>query len=405
MRRQVLGFTVHTLTDPDAVQRVLLDNAGNYEKPRIVKRLLAPLAGRGLVSADGGLWRDQRRIVAPTFAPGAVARLAPLIAGIVDAHSAAWPRGPAVIDMAAEATQATLTVIVQALFSGDPRLTSAEASAHIRAALNATAAARLAALLGFPMPGFTRTIRAGRRGIVYLRQTLEAIVRERGVGGGPDDFLGGVIRALAAQYPPEEALELAADNAGTFYLAGHETTANAVAWSLYLLSEDQDAQERARGEALAALAGDPAALPEGAPWLRQVLEEAMRLYPPAPRFDREAAGEDLLCGERIRRGDIVTVMPWLMHRRPALWRDPDVFDPERFSPEAKARLHRFQYLPFGAGPRVCVGARFATMEAMIILAYWLAARRFAPSARPVEPVGGVTLRPAGGLWLQASPAS
>lgn len=178
---------------------------------------------------------------------------------------------------------------------------------------------------------------------------------ERGIGGGPDDFLGGLIRALASRFPEQEALTLAVDNAATFYLAGHDTTANALVWTLYLLSEGQDAQERARSEVEAALGADPADLPERLAWTRQVLDEALRLYPPAPRFDREAIGDDELCGEPVRAGDIVTIMPWLMHRRPALWADPDAFMPERFAPEAKARLHRFQYIPSGRG-RGCASA-------------------------------------------------
>jgi cytochrome P450 len=297
-----------------------------------------------------------------------------------------------------------MAVIVEALFSGDPRLMTPEASEHITAALNAAAAARLAALLRLPVAVFTRTGRVGRRGVLFLRATLNRIVRERGIGGGADDFLGGLIRALAEQFPEAEALELAVDNAATFYLAGHETTANALAWTLYLLSEDPEAQDRARDECAAALSADPAELPDKLPWTRQVLEEALRLYPPAPRFDREALGEDTLCGERIRPGEIVTIMPWLIHRHRMLWDQPDAFDPDRFAPQAKARLHRFQYLPFGAGPRVCIGARFATMEALIVLAHWLAARRFRPSGRPVVPAASVTLRPEGGLWLQSGPS-
>jgi cytochrome P450 len=404
LRGRILGLTVHTISDPDAVQRVLLDNAANYAKPRIVKRLLAPLSGRGLLGADGELWRRQRRIVAPTFAPGAIAAMAPLIARVAEQAAARWPDGAAQLDIADEATRATMAVIVEALFSGDPRLMTREAGEHISSALGAVAAARLGALLRLPVAVLTRTGRRGRRGVVFLRGTLDRIVRERGIGGGPDDFLGGLIRALAEQFPEGEALDLAVDNAATFYLAGHETTANALAWTLYLLSEDQGAQDRARAEAVAALGADPAELPERLPWTRQVLDEALRLYPPAPRFDREALDEDILCGEPIRRGEIVTIMPWLIHRHRALWDQPDAFDPDRFAPDAKARLHRFQYIPFGAGPRVCVGARFATTEALIILAHWLAARRFAPAGRPVVPVGGVTLRPEGGLWLQASPS-
>jgi cytochrome P450 len=404
LRGRLLTLTLHTISDPDAVQHLLLDNAANYAKPRVVKRLLAPLSGRGLLGADGELWRRQRRMVAPTFAPAAIASMAPLIARVAERQAQGWPQGSALLDMAAEATRATMAVIVEALFSGDPRLMTREASDHVAAALGATAEARLGALLRLPVARLTRTGRMGTRGVFFLRRTLDRIVRERGIGGGPDDFLGSLIRALGEQFPEAEALELAVDNAATFYLAGHETTANTLAWTLYLLSNDPDAQERARAEAVAALSGDAADVAEKLPWTRQVLEEALRLYPAAPRFDREALGEDELCGARIKPGDIVTVMPWLMHRHRALWDEPDALDPDRFAPEAKARLHRFQYIPFGAGPRICVGARFAITVALIILAHWLAARRFAPSERPVVPVASVTLRPEGGLWLQASPS-
>ena len=140
------------------------------------------------------------------------------------------------------------------------------------------------------------------------------------------------------------------------------------------------------------------------PLLHQVLEEAMRLYPPAPRFDREALAADELAGVRIAKGDLLSIWPWVIHRHRKLWPDPDRFDHTRFAPEAKAKLHRFQYLPFGGGPRVCVGARFATVEALLILARWLEARRFSvPAGWRPDPVGAVTLRPRGGMLLKAEP--
>ena len=167
MRRKIFGWTVHFVSDPPEVQRVLLDNAANYEKPKIVKQLIAPLVGRGLLSADGELWRGQRRIVAPTFAPGAVAAMTPLIARAAERQAAGWPEGTATLDMAAEATKATMTIIADALFSGDPRLTTAEASAHISAALSAAAAARLAAMVRLPLLNLQPSLRRGQRGRIF----------------------------------------------------------------------------------------------------------------------------------------------------------------------------------------------------------------------------------------------
>ena len=399
VRRQVLGMTVHIPRHPDMIEHVLLGNAANYTKPRVVKRLIAPLVGEGLLSADGELWRTQRRIVAPTFAPGAVAALTPLIVAAARAAPGGWP-DTGTIDIARAATDTTMAIIADALFSGDPRLKTATASRHISNALEAAGSVRLSAILGLPQIGIRRTVRLGQQGRVFLRDTLTRIVRERGPTGG-DDFLGQMIRDLHARFPATRATMLAIDNAATFYVAGHETTANALTWSVYLLAGDPVAQARARAEAADALAGDPATLPDRLPYLRRVLDEALRLYPPAPRFDREAVAADRLGDHAVAPGDIVSVWPWLIHRHRRLWEAPDHFDPDRFAPERAEGRHRFQYLPFGAGPRTCVGMRFAIVEALVILAHWLAAYRFAlDPAHPVEPVGTVTLRPANGLMLR-----
>jgi cytochrome P450 len=402
-RRNVLGTIVHIPRHPDAIERVLLGNAANYEKPRLVKRVLAPLIGRGLLSSDSDLWRAQRRIVAPSFAPNAVAQLAGLIAQAAKWRTAAWPQQGR-LDIAAAATGTTMAIIADALFSGDPRLTSGAAARNIEAALLAAGQVRITALLGFPGIRLNRTAWRGERGRRYLRETLAAIVRERGPEGG-DDFLGAMIRGLHERFPPEEAMALATDNAATFYVAGHETTANALAWSIYLLAGDQVVQDRAREEVRAAIDGDPETLADRLPYLRQVLDEALRLYPPAPRFEREAMADDELHGVPVAKGNIVSVWPWLLHRHSKLWEHADAFDPDRFAPGREGERHRFQYIPFGGGPRVCVGARFAIVEALVILAHWLAARRFAlAEGFAVDPLGSVTLRPRSGLILEVSPA-
>ncbi|HEU4705058.1 MAG TPA: cytochrome P450 [Sphingomicrobium sp.] len=402
MRRNVLGYRVHIPLEPDCVQRVLLDNWANYQKPRLVKRLLAPVIGSGLLSSDGALWRDQRRIVAASFTPPSVDALVPVFAEVAQAAAAGWGEG--VRDVAREATAATMRVISNALFSGDERLTSNAAMAHIAAALDGVSEARLLVLLNLPMvPVSVRGYR-GRRGQVYLRRTLATLVRERLAGGAPHDFVTDMIQALGQRFPAEQAVALAVDNAATFYLAGHETTANAVSWTLYLLAEQPELQEEAAAEAAGALAaGADSALPDRLPLLRMIVEESMRLYPPAPRFDREAVAADRLGEHEVRAGDLVSVWPWLLHRHQRLWKDPDAFDHRRFAPEARKALHRFQYIPFGGGPRTCVGARFAMAEALTILAAWLGRCRFAPvPGREVRLSGAVTLRPAGGMPLAVS---
>jgi cytochrome P450 len=217
-----------------------------------------------------------------------------------------------------------------------------------------------------------------------------------------------LLDAFAETHPPEEAAELALGNGILFFVAGHETTANALTWALYLMGGDSEAQERAADEAIAALeaGGSPMQIIGRLPYLRMVLDETMRLYPPATRMDRSPIADDVLCGRPVLKGDMVTIWPWLLHRHEALWDQPDLFNPENFSPQAKARHHRFQYIPFGAGPRICIGAAFATNEALLILAEWLSRYRFRLDPdHEVTPTAAVTLRPRGGMPMFLEPRS
>ena len=211
-----------------------------------------------------------------------------------------------------------------------------------------------------------------------------------------------VLSAFSERFPPDKAAKLAVDNALTFMVAGHETTSNGLAWALYLLSQDVKAQDWAREESIKAWSGtdDPSEILEQLPYLRMVWEETLRLYPPLPRIDREAQSEDVVCGEKVRKGDMISIWPWVMHRHRKLWSEPDLFNPENFDPEAKARHHRFQYIPFGAGPHVCIGMPFAQSEALILLSYWLTQFHFSPATdHKVFPVANATLRPLGGMPL------
>lgn len=398
IRRQVFGWTVHIPLHPDSIQRVMLDNAANYAKPAVVKRLSAPLIGRGLLMADGEDWRKQRKVVAATFTPPAIDELVPVFREAARQRMQDWQDGER-LDLAEEATAATMAVIADALFGGDDRLKTRAMRSHIETALAAGSEARLSALLGLPMFGWSRKIRAGRRAQSAMHSTLRALVRER-AESEHQDFLAGILGDLGEAYGDVEARKLALDNAATFYLAGHETTANAVTWALFLLSEQGALQDELAEEARAALAAqrDPAA---AMPRLRAVLDETLRLYPSVPRFDREALGADELDGVAVEPGDIVSIWPWVLHRHKALWDDPDAFDADRFAPGTAQQRHRFQYFPFGAGPRTCVGMRFAITEALVVLAHWLANWRFSPvPGNRVWPTGSVTLSPEGGLPLR-----
>jgi cytochrome P450 len=398
LKRNILGFRVHILLDPDMIQHVLLDNPGNYAKPDIVKSLLGPIIGRGLLTSDGDLWREQRRIVAASFSPAAVDAQRAKFVEAARSAMARWTEGER-RDMAAEATRTTMTIIALALFGGDPRLISEAAMGHIAAAIEGFSEARMLALLRLPQFPLTPKGRAGKRGQIYLRQTLAEVVDDRWSGRIGGDFLSGMIEALRQRFPAEEAQALAIDNAATFYLAGHETTANALTWTLFLLAAQPELQDELAKEARAALDGEgEGALTDRLPRIRLFLMESLRLYPPVPRFDRQAIGPDRIGANEVEAGDIVSIWPWLLHRHVKHWDNPDVFDIDRFA--EKGARHRFQYLPFGAGGRTCVGAQFATTEALTILAHWLSEWRFVDAGHSVRAAGMVTLRPAGGLPLR-----
>ena len=399
LKRNILGFTVHVLLDPDMVQHVLLDNPANYVKPDIVKSLLDPIIGRGLLTSDGELWREQRRIVAASFSPAAVDAQRGMFVRAARSAMAGWKDAER-RDMAAEATRTTMTVIALALFGGDPRLTSEESMRHIAAAIEGFSEARMLALLRLPQIPVTPKGRAGKRGQIFLRRTLAEVVDDRWHGRVAGDFLTGMIDALRQRFPEQEARALAIDNAATFYLAGHETTANALTWTLFLLAAQPELQEELAAEARAALGDvvEDKVLTDRLPRLRLFLLESLRLYPPVPRFDRQALAADRIGAVEAEPGDIISIWPWLLHRHARLWDNPDAFDIDRFA--AKGSRHRFQYLPFGAGGRICVGAQFATTEALTILAHWLSEWRFVDAGHPVRAAGMVTLRPAGGLPLR-----
>lgn len=401
-RVRMLQFVFHGVSDPDAIKRVFLDNAANYRRPGLVQRLLRPMTGEGLLTAEHEAWRNQRRLMAPVFAPHAVGAFTPLFAEVAARSAARLAGSDGVVDMAAEATRATLQVIDEALFSGASGMPFDETSMLVRNFMGGTTEMTLGLLLGMQIlegPA-QRLARQARR--VLISRMAAFIHRRADEPDPPQDFVTRLYTAFLAGHPREEAIQLTLDNAMTFFVAGHETTANGLAWALYLLSGDPQAQAWAREEARAAwgAGGDSADVLTRLPYLKMVWDETLRLYPPVHRIDREALGEDELCGRRVRKGDIVTVWPWVVHRHRTLWEEPDLFNPENFDPEAREGRHRYQYLPFGAGPRICIGAGFAQAEALILLSRWVADFDFSPApGHAVRPHVDFSLRPEGGLPL------
>jgi cytochrome P450 len=260
--------------------------------------------------------------------------------------------------------------------------------------------AALAAPKWMPRPGML----SGRRAIVTLRSAVAAMLRSRRAGDG--EASGGLMRRLVEARDPETGQsmndEQLIDNLLTFYLAGHETTARALTWTLYLLAIFPDwaaalAEEAARVSGDGDVGGDDI---ERLVLTQQVLKESMRLYPPVPIMSRQAVQDTELDGHAIARGTSVLMPIYAIHRHAKRWVDPDAFEPARFAPEREKAMSRYQYMPFGAGPRICIGMSFAMMEATAILATLLRHARFEPVAgHDLTPVARVTLVPRGGMPL------
>ena len=394
---------VFLLNHPEHVRDVLVTHHGRFHTGRALQRAKR-LLGEGLLTSEGEFHRRQRRLAQPAFHRQRVGAYARVMTEFAAKTSARWRDGQT-LDVSEEMMRLTLSIVGKTLFDADVESDADEVGAALTEVMNLFGYLMLPfseLLEKLPLPQRRRFERARAR----LDRVIYRIIEERRRSGEDrGDLLSMLLLAVDEEGDRGRMTdEQLRDEAMTLFLAGHETTANALAWSMYLIANVPEVQERARVEAAAALAGDVATLPERLPYLRRILDEALRLYPPAPRFDREAADDDRLGELVVRKGDIVSIWPWLIHRHRRLWDDPDAFDPDRFAPGREAERHRFQYIPFGGGPRTCVGMRFAITEALVILAHWLAARRYAPApGRPVEPLGTVTLRPQGGLWLDVSP--
>jgi cytochrome P450 len=416
-----------SVSDPQAVRRVLQDNHRNYDKATVQYRTLAVVTGQGLLTSDGPLWRRQRRLVQPAFHARTLDAVAARAAEAAGRVLAGWEDRPdgAVVDVDAAMMSATLDVVGQALFGtrlgavhpgagAGPGSAPGSAEALIVAVLGAldTVVARARSPLPAPAWAPTPRTRALRRHLRTLDATVAAVVAERraaaerGAAGA-----GDLLDLLLAATDAEQGMDprQLRDEIVTLVIAGHETVAAAMTWAWYLLAGDPAAAERLHREVDDVLGGRTAGcrprLPTYAdlprlPWTRAVLDEALRLYPPAWVVTRRALGPDTLAGRDIPAGSLVILSPWVVHRHPGVWPDPERFDPGRFLPPRREEVPRHAYFPFGAGPRLCVGREFALVEGTVLLAALAARYRFdRVPGRAVRADALVTVRPHGGLPL------
>lgn len=404
VRSRFMVGEVAVVSDPLAIRHVLTKNAGNYRKDFVQKRMLAKLAN-GLLMAEGDQWRHQRRVLAPIFTPQSVGSFAAAMTDCVGRLAQRWrARDGATIDVAADVTLLTLEVLERTIFSDGLGRDAGEVRDAMRMYFDRIGRIDPLDMLGAPaiVPRLGRTsIRSAFRVFEQAVDTIIATRRRRlqeGLNEAPRDILTLLLQAR----DPENGCQISEAelraNIITLIAAGHETTANAITWSLYLLSQSSEWRERIVHEADCAF-GDPARNPaDNLPQTRAVIEEAMRLYPPLAAVSRVAIGPDELGAVPIRAGTLVVIAPYVLHRHRLLWDKPDEFDPSRFLGERRAQIDRYAYLPFGAGPRACLGSVFALQEAVLAVAAIVknVELTVAPGHR-VWPVHRVTLRPRGGL--------
>lgn len=401
-----MGSRWHMVQDPAAMKRIFLDNADNYPKSEVMNRMLRPAVGNSLFTAEGADWRWQRRAVAPVFSHRNVVALSPMMTETARrAVTRLRPDRPH--EMVGEMLSATFDVICEVALSGREHFDAEVYGAAITEYFDTVGRASVLDFLQVPdwvpRPGAIM----GRHSVKTMHgMVTEAIeARRRQATGKADDLLDHMLNARDAETGRRMSPIDLLHNMQFFIVAGHETTALALSWALYLLATHPEIQDRARAEAQAAVAGDAATEAElaEAPYIRQVLDETMRLYPPVGFLARNVLKNDILGGRDVRPNETIFLAVYAMHRHQMWWDAPDAFDPGNFDPNKVKARHKYLHIPFGAGPRVCVGANFAMMQAQIILTTLLAHYRFEVTNRPTPyPVMTMTVRPEGGVWLTAT---
>lgn len=393
-------------TDPEIVRHVLVDNAKNYRKSRSYAGLKVVL-GEGLLTSEGDHWRRQRKLSQPAFHRERLAGFAATMARATREMLVRWStEGRSTFDIHREMMRLTFRIVGLTLFSSDVDGDAREVGEALDVALhwaNTHAESLLPLPPSVPTPANLRFRRAMRTldAVVYrlIRERREE--RRRGTST-KSDLLGLLMEATeegSSQGMTDEQLR---DEIITMIVAGHETTANLLTFAFYLLSEHPHVAEDLRAEASAVFGDrDPALEDVKALELsRAVLEETLRLYPPAWVFERQAIAPDVIGGYPIDRGVVVMLCPYVMHRHPGHWENPLAFDPSRFR-EAKTTRHRYAYLPFGGGPRTCIGNQFAMMEAQIILSMIVQKTRLELESKgdvALDP--SITLRPKRGIRVR-----
>lgn len=412
VRFRMAHIHVEQMTHPDHVQHVLIDAKARYGKGVIWDKT-RPLVGDGLLTSEGEEWRRRRRIVQPSFSRASLDGLVDTLVAAVSDVLAGWEApadGGEEIAVFTRMKQLTLSMVLRSLFGVDLAEEPDEVAAAVTTTIEITNQRIQAPTPYLPwlyrLP--TGTNRRFDHEMRILDRVVDGLVTQR-LSGQREDPAGvqadllDVMLASAEAEGTASARQRLRDDMMTLVLAGHETTATALSWVFHLLAQHPDVEDRVAAEIEVVLDGRvPTAADLGAlSYTEAVINETMRLYPPVWALPRVALEDDEVSGFRIPRGDTVLLVPYVTHRHPDFWSDPERFDPDRFLPENAASIYRWSFVPFGAGQRQCIGNHFAMMEAKIVVV--MVMQRFRLRARPgveVVPNPYLTLRPRGSLPMR-----
>ena len=406
---RLLGRTTFFITDPPLIRTLLVDYADALERDDVAQRALMPALGRGILTSDGAAWRMQRRTVASAFRPDCIRALVPRMHRAAQTTIARWStrdmRKP--FDLLQDMMRTALDIVLAALVSGETGLDVDAFERAIETYIGTTNWKLAYAVLGVPSSVPHPRQGAGAKAALFSRSAMAAIVAQRRSSQQlGTDLLGMLLGARDPETGTPMSDEAIVDNLLTFVAAGHETTALALTWTLRLLHDHPEIERRVLDEIEevgADFANDPDAV-DRLVYTKQVLMESMRLFPPAPLIVRRTTRPVPLAGKMVPARCSVHIPIYALHRQERLWSHPAAFDPDRFSPGTSAERERFAYMPFGAGPRVCIGAGLAMTECLVVLASLLPQYRMHPArAAPPRPQMRITLRPKGGMAVFAEP--
>ena len=401
--------------DPDVIGEILVEKADAFLRDPATRRAFKPTVGdSSIFVAEGAEWRWQRRAVAPVFRHETILSFVPAFGAMAQRQMQRWRSADlsSPVDAAAAMTRTTFEIIVESMLGGSAHLDAERYSRAFTISFETIPWHLIYTMFAVPewMPFPNRKRALAERD--FLHRDMRRLIEERRAKpSGEPDLLDLLLTARDAETGRSMNDAEVVNNLLTFVTAGHETTAVALTWALWLLAKDQSAQQSVYDEVVA-LAGDgpiEAAHVDGLVYCRQVINEAMRLFPPAPGIGRLPSAPMTLGGVPISGRTRVHIPIFALHRNVRLWDNPTAFDPDRFTAERVKKRSRYAFLPFGGGPRICIGMSFATIEAVVILGTLVRAFRFAALAgHKPHPVARVTLRPAGGMPLlvtQREPAA